>query len=64
MVKHGREGPERLSAYDPQIDNAVIGSDVVECEVLKNNILGNCFFPVGHVSWYYGSFAFRPTLSN
>ena len=36
---------ERRSAYGPQIDNAVIGSDVVECEALKNIILGNCFFP-------------------
>ena len=41
---------ERLSAYGPKIDDAVIGLDVVECEGWKNNILGNCFFPVGHVS--------------
>ena len=49
---------ERLSAYDPQIDNAVIGSDVVECEVLKNNILGNCFFSICHLGRYNGSDAF------
>ena len=36
-------------------DNAVIGSDLVECEGWKNNILGNCFFSICHLGRYNGS---------
>ena len=57
MVKHRCEGPERLSAYGPKIDNPVIGSDVVESGVVA-------FSCICHLGCYNGSDAFRPTLSN